>query len=391
MRPLTGAMNMDGWAAEEFGTAELGDARLTKRLVKVATDLAEKPTASLPGACSSWGEALAAYRFFDQASEKKQGLGWEDLLTPHMDGTLGRMRQHKVVLCLQDSTELDFNGQGIQGLGPLSYEAQRGLYLHPTYVVTPDREPLGLLDAWLWAREFKDAQGNRPGILESIRWIEGYERVAEAAATMPDTRLVYVADREADILALMQRAHVLETPADWLIRSQHNRCLPAGGKLWAQVRSGEALGLIEFILPARGSQAARPVRQKLFARRVELSDGQGGLFSVTCVIAHEIEAPKGVKPIEWRLVTNREDLGFDAVVTLIDWYRARWEIEIFFHVLKNGCRVEALQLGHIDKIELALAIYMVVAWRLAHLVRLGRTHPDLSACLLFSEEEWKGA
>ena len=48
-------------------------------------------------------------------------------------------------------------------------------------------------------------------------------------------------------------------------------------------------------------------------------------------------------------------------------------------------------MGHIDKIELALAIYLVVAWRLAHLVRLGRTHPDWSACELFSEEEWKGA
>jgi hypothetical protein len=66
-------------------------------------------------------------------------------------------------------------------------------------------------------------------------------------------------------------------------------------------------------------------------------------------------------------------------------------LKYFFHVLKNGCRVEALQLGHIDKIELALAVYLVVAWRLAHLVRLGRTHPDLSACELFSEEEWKGA
>jgi hypothetical protein len=57
--------------------------------------------------------------------------------------------------------------KSIEGLGPLSYEAQRGLYLHPTYVVTPDREPLGVIDAWLWAREFKDADGNRPGILES--------------------------------------------------------------------------------------------------------------------------------------------------------------------------------------------------------------------------------
>ena len=53
--------------------------------------------------------------------------------------------------------------------------------------------------------------------------------------------------------------------------------------------------------------------------------------------------------------------------------------------------MEALQLGHIDKIELALAVYMVVAWRLAHLVRMGRIHPELSACELFSEEEWKGA
>lgn len=52
--------------------------------------------------------------------------------------------------------------------------------------------------------------------------------------------------------------------------------------------------------------------------------------------------------------------------------------------------METLQLGHIDKIELALAVYRVVAWRLAHLVRLGRTHPDLSACEWFSEAAWKG-
>jgi len=31
------------------------------------------------------------------------------------------------VLGLQDTTELDFNGQDIEGLGPLSYEPQRGM------------------------------------------------------------------------------------------------------------------------------------------------------------------------------------------------------------------------------------------------------------------------
>jgi len=100
------------------------------------------------------------------------------------------MAIHPVVLCLQDTTELDFNGQGISGLGPLSYEAQRGMYLHPTYAVTPAREPLGVLDAWMWAREFKDADGHRGGAPESLRWKEGYEHVAELAAELPDTRLV---------------------------------------------------------------------------------------------------------------------------------------------------------------------------------------------------------
>jgi hypothetical protein len=62
-------------------------------------------------------------------------------------------------LCLQDTTELDFNGQETAGFGPLSHEAQRGMCLHPTYVVTPDREPLGVTDAWVWAREAKPPDG----------------------------------------------------------------------------------------------------------------------------------------------------------------------------------------------------------------------------------------
>lgn len=33
------------------------------------------------------------------------------------------MREHDVVLSIQDTTELDFNGRQALGLGPLSYEA----------------------------------------------------------------------------------------------------------------------------------------------------------------------------------------------------------------------------------------------------------------------------
>ena len=376
---------------EEFAGAALGDERLNQRLVKLATRFADKPTASIPGACEDWSETQAAYRFFEQSSDQKRQLGWQDILAPHMACTEARMRQHPVVLCLQDTTELDFNGQETAGLGPLSHEAQRGMYLHPTYVVTPDREPLGVTDAWMWAREAKGDDGQRPGILESRRWIEGYQRIAETAPEMPDTRLIYVADREADILELMQCAHHLGTPADWLIRSQHNRALPDGGKLWASVLAATPLGEIEFTMASRQGQAARDVRQQLWARPVSLTDGRGGQLSVTCLIAREINAPTGCKPVEWRLLTNRVADGFAAAIELIDWYRCRWEIETFFHVLKNGCRVEALQLGNVAKLELALAVYLVVSWRLARLVKLGRTHPDLEASALFTETEWKGA
>ncbi len=348
--------------------------------------LAAKPTAGVPQACRSWGETIAAYRFFDNDE-----VEWEAILEPHWRQTERRMAAHPVVLCLQDTTELDFNARRVTGLGPLSYEAQRGMYLHPTYTVTPGRVPLGVLDAWMWAREPKDAQGKRGGMKESRRWIEGYERVAETASSLPHTRLVYVADREADMIALMVRAQELGTPADWLIRSTHDRALPEGAKLWATASEGEALGEIAFTMGSRHGVRARPVRQHVWLRRIELPAGDGRSVAATCLVAREFDAPAGVKPIEWRLLTNREATTLAQAIELIDWYRARWEIEILFNVLKNGCRVEALQLGAIERLERALAMFLVVAWRIGYLMRKGRACPDLDAELFFDPDEIRGA
>lgn len=301
------------------------------------------------------------------------------------------MAAHEVVLCIQDTTELDFNGQEASGLGPLSYEAQRGMYLHPTYAVSTSREPLGVLDAWMWAREPKDADGNRPGIKEGLRWIEGYERLAELTPQLPKTRLVYMADREADIMALMVRARDLQEPVDWLLRSKHNRTLREGDKLWSRVTQGQSLGEIRFTLASRQGQRAREVVQQVWAQTLQLPDGQNGFVQVTCIVAKEIEPPAGDKPVEWRLLTNLPVQTLEQAAQMIDWYRSRWEIEMFFHVLKNGCCVEALQLGCVEKIERALVLYMVVAWRIARLMRLGRSCPDLDAQLMFEPDEWKAA
>ncbi len=374
------------WAAQEFETLDLGDARLNRRAVLLAERLAQKPGASIPNACHNWSETVAAYRFLSH-----EDVSWDDVMQAHWQASEQRIGQHPVVLCLQDTTELDFNAQQTTGLGPLSYEAQRGLYLHPTYVVTPDREPLGVTNAWTWARQFKAADGTRAGVLESTRWIESYERVAEQALRLPHTRHICVADRESDIMALLVRARELDHAADYLVRSQHNRALPEGGKLWEKVGQAPVLGHVRFDLPAGRGRKARAVKQEVRVERVTLKDGANGQVQVTCVVAAEINAPAGVKPVLWRLLTNRQASTLEQACELIDWYRARWEIELFFLVLKEGCRVERLQLGDSERLQTALALYMVIAWRINRLMRLGRALADLPADLVFESDEWKAA
>ncbi len=166
--------------------------------------MAATPTAGVPKACNGWGESVASYRFFDN-----ENVDWRAILAPRWQLTGERMATQSVVLCLQDTTELDFNGQQAKGLGPLSYEAQRGMYVHPAYAVTTARAPLGIFDARMWAREPKNGDGRCCGPEESLRSIEGYERLVELAPSLSKTRLVYVDDREADMMPLMARAQVV--------------------------------------------------------------------------------------------------------------------------------------------------------------------------------------
>lgn len=371
---------------DEFKTIDLGDERLNRRAVLLAERLGQKPSASIPNACQSWAETAAAYRFL-----RNEEVSWDKVLAPHWQASQARMAEHKVVLCIQDTTELDYRGQGITGLGPLSYEAQRGLYLHPTYVVSAEREPLGVFNAWTWARQFKDADGQRAGVCESTRWIESYERIAESAQQLPTTRHVCIGDRESDMLELMRKARELDYPADYLVRSQHNRVLPGGAKLWEQVMAQAPLGRIRFMLAGGRGRKSRQVEQDIRVQRLSLKDKGKADIDVTCLIASEVNAPEGTKPVLWRLLTNRQASTLEQATQLIDWYRARWEIELFFLILKEGCRVERLQLSDKDRLESALAIYMVIAWRINRLMRLGRTVPELPADLVFEADEWRAA
>jgi hypothetical protein len=230
-------------------------------------------------------------------------LDWREILEGHTQRTGERLQGQAVVLCIQDTTELDFTSQpGIAGLGRLSYEAQHGLYVHPTLRVTPAGVALGVVDAWMWARAPKGVEQ----VKESTRWVEGYGIVADLAASVPETRLVYVADREGDLRALMDEALRRDYPADWLVRAMHPRNTATGEKLWEQLGQGEVLGEVEFMLPAAPGRAARRVRQTLYQQRVSLPAHRGAPeVAVTAVLAREEHPPAGEGPIEWRLLTNR--------------------------------------------------------------------------------------
>jgi Transposase Tn5 dimerisation domain/Transposase DNA-binding len=367
-----------------IGGLELGDARRTRRLIQLMEALAAQPTASIPVASGSWAETKAAYRLLENPA-----LEWREMLEVHTARTVQRLQGQPVALCIQDTTELDFTSQpGIAGLGRLSYEAQHGLYLHPPLVVTPPGAALGVIDAWLWTR----APKGEPQVKESARWREGYEIVADLAAYVPGTRLVYVADREGDIRDLMDAAARRGHPADWLVRAHHNRNPATGDKLWSVLAATEPLGELGFTLPAAPGRRARPVRQPLYGQRVTLPARPGApALPVTALLAREEAPPPGESAIEWRLLTNRVAETLEQTVELIDWYRRRWLVEIFFRILKSGCRVEALQLSTLERLERALVIYLIIAWRILQVVTWGRDCPDLPCEVVFDPQEWQAA
>jgi len=356
---------------------------LTKRLVRLVDDLSSHPTKSIPVACAGPAEVKAAYRLLDNGA-----LDWRAVLEAHGGPTAARMAREARVLCVQDTTELDFTSQpGIAGLGRLSYERQHGMYVHPTLAVSEDGVALGVLDAWMWARKPK----GEADVTESRRWTEGYERVAELADGLPGTRLVYVADREGDLRELLDRAAELGHPADYLVRAKHDRVLEDGGKLRAEVERQAPLGEVEFALPPAPGRKGRTVVQSLRVARVALARKAGGTCEVTAILAREESPPAGEKPVEWLLLTNEAVGTLDGACLRIAWYRKRWLVEVFFRILKSGCRVEALQLATVERLERALAVYLVVAWRILHLVTLGRDCPGLPCDAAFSAEEWRAA
>lgn len=331
------------WAAEEFSSVKLGDERLSNRLVKLAGHFIQQPEKSIPAKCRSWPETKAAYRFFDNEKVTASAISQS-----HMEASLARMQSHPIILFLQDTTVLNYTGQTLRkNAGPTIRNNTKGMFLHPTIAVTPERLCLGVVHYEQWFRtELADktaAERSRtnhsraPEDKESYRWVRSYQQTNAYAGKLPNSTIINIADREGDLFELYREAQ---------------QTLAAGRQ--------------------RRKAGYPPIK-------------------TTVVIASEVNVPAGVKPVEWILLTSMPVVSLATARTIIDWYQCRWQIEIYFKILKSGCKVEKLQITDDERFNPCLALYMIIAWRILYITLLGRECPEVSCEIVFDRMEWQTA
>jgi hypothetical protein len=389
------------WVEAELGGADLGDRRLTARLLQMTGQFYEKPTANIPLACGSRKGAKAAYRFLDS-----EDVSWEAILRAHYAATAGRVQDEELVLVAQDTTALNYSSHpNTKGLGPIGNDNEkvRGLMVHDTMAFTPAGTPLGLLDVQIWAREGVGSRHERHAKpieeKESWKWVESYRAVSEVQKLCRRTRLVVVADREADIHEVFAEQTRTPRGAELLIRAERsrNRKVLDGEEncefLWTMLESQPVVGTREILVPPREDRAARRAVLEVRSMPVTLRAPKRnpGLPSVQvhAVLARELHPPKGVDGLEWMLLTTVAVESKADAFQRLEWYARRWGIEVYHRILKSGCRVEARQLENARRLKNCLAIDMVVAWRIHHLTFLGQETPEVACTVYFTDSEWK--
>jgi hypothetical protein len=272
--------------------------------------------------------------------------------------------------------------------------------VHSTLAFTPERVPLGLLAQQVWARDPDDiGKRHRRKQLpisqkESQKWLTSLDAVFTARAECPQTRLVSVGDREADVYDVL----AAERPegVELLIRASWDRCTRTPERyVWATVEAQAVVEQLLLQVPRRGAQPAREATLALrfcpltlcpprHRQREGLSEV--GLWAVQVV---EVDPPADVTPIEWMLLTTVAVDTVQDAIERVEWYGGRWGIEVWHRILKSGCRIEQRQLETGERLQRCLTLYSVIAWRVFYAVMLARAVPEMPCDVLLEVAEWQ--
>ena len=390
-----GLARRQAWAASQFATAELGDRRRTRRLVRLAGQMARNSSGSIPQQTGGGADMKAAYRLFDA-----EGVTHAAVCGPHFKQTREAAGRRPMAFLLEDTTVLDFtHHERCEGLGPICHKARmRGLHQHNVLAVDPvTRHPLGLLYQRNHRRTPRPAgsHGNRAARRalpreerESYWWIEAIRALGAPPA---GARWVHVGDRGEDLFGVYDEAR--RQGVDWLIRASQDRCVetPGGaGRLFAYARSLPSRTQRTITVRRKPSGAVEDVTLCVAGGPVTLLPSRGEAEYRGCepvrgwvVRVWEPSPPKGVEPLEWLLCTSmscgtRKNLLFAA-----EGYAFRWMIEEFHKCEKTGCQVEMRRLEHVDRLEPLIGLLSVLAIGLLQLKFVAREHPEAPARSLF--------
>jgi hypothetical protein len=378
------------WANEMFGQCELGDKRRTKRLVKVAQQVAENPSASFPDQMETWGDLKAVYRLFDSPEVTFQAIA-----APHWEQTRRLAAGRTLVIC--DTTELDFGAhREIAGVGPTGNGSGRGFLLHNALMVdAATRSILGVAGQTIHYRPKQQhpKKENRSQKLKRRRESQVWGRVIDEIGKPQDgVEYVYVCDRGADNFEVF--CDLVQHNGEWVIRAKAtNRKL--------QTSEGETITLKNLLgrLTHRGSYElelrARP-NEPARTAKIEVLSGSALMpiprhksawlrslspepIAVHVVWVREVDAPEGTTPIEWVLYTSLPVETFEQIWTVIETYETRWLIEEYHKALKSGTGVTRRQLKTAVRLEAMVGLMSVVSARLFELKTLANAEPDRPA------------
>lgn len=399
------------WAGQEFGDIDLGDRRISKRLVRIASDKGRNPSGSYPQ--SAMGDKLAMKAYYGFLSNTNEEIDFQRILSGHRKTSIRRAKSCGTVVAVQDSTDLNFSGLlKTAGLGKSGQgKGTSVLMLHSLFLVGDDGLPLGVPFAECTAplilgRDGRDRNRTPIEEKESGRWLRLYVDTLEISRKCPQTRIVSAMDREADIYELLELACANRKEGPVVIRAQHDRGLENSPlKLFEFMKKSRSSFRAEVNVPpqrarkpGRNSQErphvpARKAVLEVSYEKVTISPPKTPLMknhpplTLHAVYAREINPPMGAEPIKWLLLTTLEIKSPEDAMECLGFYRLRWRIEEFHRVLKTVCGVELHRNGTAEKLKRAIAIDIVTAWRTMLLTLLGRECPQMPANLVFDKQE----
>lgn len=400
-------MVLCNWVEEEMAKLNTGDKRLDKRTKHVLQNIMNKPDMSFTQQFQSAAELKACYRLFDSDL-----ISPEIILEPHFTKTMQRIQANDVVIIASDSTSLNYTTRvSNPDSGYISSNNAQGFLMHASLATTLNRQPLGIVSAKLWARTKKKPEKkiHRDYLpieeKESYKWIESYLIANEIASKCPNSQIIYVADREADLIELWEeaiKAKKAGNAAHVVVRCNHNRAvIPSeennNTKLFEFGKASSVIGSCEFELKDRATHSViRTVKQTIRASSVCIcpayrSGVEKRQVILNLVFMEEINPPEGIEPINWYLLTTLPIQSNEDVQKIIQVYLARWDIEILFRTFKTGCKVEERSLRTADRLYPMFILFLIVAWRINSLSRISRTQPNLPCTVIFSETEWQAA